>query len=165
MKVKQNLFSKNVSPLFFGVLMFLIPLLSGCFDQSTFPLTRTPLESEQHQTESTEKLISQFPYLQVLDKACRELPIFMDVKPERKSISKNNDEIFYYYRLATPVSDVYEAVRSSLTMKNWRFVREGKGIWEHQLEFENDEITIQITSGNFGESNFGTTCRDKKRFR
>lgn len=143
-------------------LIFTIFIFSivGCIDRGNPVFKEIANGAGNRETESTEKLISQSSELQNLEKICRDLPFFRGTQPKIKGISRENDVLFYYYNLETDVKKMQEALKEQLSQNGWVLKKENNGIWENQIEFEKGNYWIQVTNGNFGESNYGTNCKD-----
>lgn len=143
-----------------GICIIQCFIISGCIDRGS-PWFREHARKEgERRTRSTEVLIEKSADLQKLESVCKDIPFFKTTEPLVKGISRTNDQLFYYYHLDAADKDVYIAIKNDLQKKGWRFIRENEGFWEHQIEFEKDSYFIQVTFGNFGDSNYGTNCKD-----
>jgi hypothetical protein len=135
-------------------------IMAGCIDRGSPWFQEHARNEGERETRATEALIEKSVDLQKLEAVCKDLPFFRTTEPLVKGISRTNDELFYYYHLDVVDSDVNAAVKADLQKKGWQFIRENDGFWEHQIEFEKDHYFIQVTFGNFGDSNYGTNCKD-----
>jgi hypothetical protein len=133
----------------------------GCIDRGSPIFKKVSNQEDERWTRSTEKLISSSERLQKLDAVCRDLPYFSETNPARKGASRKNDALYYHYRLEVDFERVKELVIKHLVGDGWVQTKTEYGLWENQIEFEKDTYWIQVSNGNFGESNYATNCQDK----
>ena len=136
--------------------------LTSCVDRESRWFKDEAKKNEDRETASTERLIQASKPLQELEAVCRALPYFRDTVPLTKATNKEANKLFYNYRLNQAVDTVNDAVKRYFADQGWTLKREDDGFWEYQIEFEKGNYSIQVTSGNFGESNFATNCHDRR---
>lgn len=136
-------------------------ITTGCLDRS-HPLFKKWTENDGADgTKHTESRVEASPQLRMLEVSCRGLPYFSESRPLRKGISRENDMLFYYYRLDVDFRNVSKAVTGHLISSGWKVTKSESGIWEEQIEYEKDNYWIQLTHGRFGDSNYATNCQDR----
>lgn len=133
----------------------------GCIDRES-PFFKQEADKERvRMTKYTEDRIAESAKLRKLDAVCRDLPYFRDSAPVRKGMSREQDTLYYYYRINVAFETVNHELTDYLLSNGWRNTKMDNEIWEYQVEFEKDNYWIQISYSKFSEDNFATNCLDK----
>jgi hypothetical protein len=133
---------------------------ASCIDRGSSWYKENAKREEERETKSTQEIISKSETLQNLEKVCRYFPFFDETKPKVKSISKQNDKLFYHYSLQVDFENLKAEFEKKLPQNGWIFKKENRGVWKNQLEFEKGNYWVQFSNGNFGESNYAISCKD-----
>lgn len=136
-------------------LIILLVLIFACTNWNCF------FRSDSEINRETDKAIRQSKALQNLEKICNELPILGRLTPSRKSIGKQGDTLFHYYRLDQDFNELKSVYKENLLRKGWILTKEEPSIWEEQIEFEKEKLHIHISYGTYGNENYGLSCEDK----
>lgn len=139
--------------------LILIILVFAFTSQSCF------FRSDSEISRIADEEIRQSKDLQNLERMCSQLPILGGLTPEKKSIGRKGNILFYHYSLDQDFNQFKSTYKDILLREGWTLTKEESGVWEEQIEFEKETLRIHISYGYAGKGSYGLSCEYKSRAR
>jgi hypothetical protein len=133
-----------------------IPILLVQACNSTVSVT--PGSRSESATEDALRRIESVESLRLLRAECDRITVFPTTARKYVEISKGGDTIFIGYELKVTFQHVATRIKSDLLPLGWRVEKEGRSVWEDQLELVNEKFRIVVSKNLFEESEYVVGC-------